>query len=372
MTARAASAALAIVAGSLVTPLAAAAPPPPLDAPPPAESASPIAPVPPIETAPVVAPPSYAPPGYAPPGYAPPGYAPPGYAPPGYAPPGYAPPVYGNVVLFGTLAGAMDFGAGAVGPLIDPTVTSYYVARLPEAGAPIYAKVPMALAGPVRFAAAVGPDGTVVLGGTFVDKAWLGAEPPHQAMSETGFLVALAPDGSIAWSAVIDGAVVTQVALDQGDIVAVVGISYNAIVGGKKLLAGKSGTFLLARFDPAGALRYAIPLGDGSLDVTSFVMDSAGHSLLSGKLFTPLSLADSSANPAGRPSNFFAELDRSGVHVRSMAFGCASSSTILAVPHDGSRDVLLASTFSGAVDSGKGQIPSAGSTDVLVAKLPAK
>lgn len=159
----------------------------------------------------------------------------------------------GNVVLVGTLAGAMDFGAGAVGPLIDPTVTSYYVARLPEAGAPIYTKVPMALAGPGRFTAAVGSDGTVVLGGTFFDKAWLGAEPPHQAMSETGFLVALAPDGSIAWSAVIDGAVVSQVALDQGDVVAVVGVSYNAIVGGITSAAWPSGARARPRSSPSRA-----------------------------------------------------------------------------------------------------------------------
>ncbi|MEO5731222.1 MAG: hypothetical protein ABI134_23510, partial [Byssovorax sp.] len=194
----------------------------------------------------------------------------------------------GNVVLVGALAGAMDFGAGTVAPIIDPTVTSYYVARLPEAGAPIYAKVPLALAGPMHFAAAVGAEGTVVLGGTFTSNAWIGAEPPHPTMSEAGFLLTLAPDGSVAWSAVIDGAAVTQVALDQGDVVAVVtvGINAQAIVGGKEISGGLDGEVVLARFDPAGALRYAIPLGGkGFLDVTSFVLDSAGHSLLSGKLF---------------------------------------------------------------------------------------
>lgn len=89
MNARAALAALAILAGSLVTPLAAAEPPPPLAGPPQAESAPPSAPAPPVDAPPVAAPPVYSPPSYAPPGYAPPGYAPPGYAPPGYVPPGY-------------------------------------------------------------------------------------------------------------------------------------------------------------------------------------------------------------------------------------------------------------------------------------------
>jgi hypothetical protein len=96
--ARAASAALAIVAGSLVTPLAAAEPPPPL-ASPQAESAPSIAPAAPVEAPPAAAPPMLAPPAYPPPIYAPPGYGPPVYVPPGYGPPiyvlpGYAPPAY--------------------------------------------------------------------------------------------------------------------------------------------------------------------------------------------------------------------------------------------------------------------------------------
>ena len=99
MIARAASAALAMLAGSLVTPLAAAEPPPPLAASPQAESAPPVAPAAPVEAPPAVAPPSYAPPAYprpiyAPPGYGPPVYVPPGYGPPIYVPPGSAPPGY--------------------------------------------------------------------------------------------------------------------------------------------------------------------------------------------------------------------------------------------------------------------------------------
>ena len=281
----------------------------------------------------------------------------------------------GNVVLVGTLASAIDFGAGPIGPIIDPTVTSYYVARLPEAGAPIYAKVPLALAMPTRFHAAVGAEGTVVLGGTFTGNAWVGAEPPHMAMSPTGFLLQLAPDGSVAWSAVIDRAVVAKVALDHGDVVAVIGIGNGnkVLVGGKELPGGPMGSVMLARFDPAGALRDAIPLADaGAVDVTSLVVDSSGHSLLAGVLSAPLSLAGSTADPFGRPSTFFAELDQSGAHVRSMAFGCPSMPADIAVARSGSRDVLLTSAFSGSVDFGKGTIASAGETDLFVAKLPAK
>lgn len=279
----------------------------------------------------------------------------------------------GNVVLAGTLAGGMDFGAGAIGPIIDPTVTSYYVARIPEVGAPIYAKVPVALAMPVNFVAAVGAEGTVALGGTFSGKAWVGAEPPHTATDKSGFLLELAADGSIAWSAVIDDARVAQVAHDQGDVVAAVLIHDKTVVGGGELSSDGQPKLVLARFDPAGALRYAIPLGgEGALNVASLVIDSAGHSLLSGGLFGPLSLPGSTVDPAGRASTFFAEVDRSGVHVRSMIFGCASSPIDLAVSHSGSRDVLLASTFVGAVDFGKGQIPSKGASDIVVAKLPAQ
>ncbi len=38
----------------------------------------------------------------------------------------------GNVILVGSLAGAIDFGSGAIGPLLSPSAASYYVAKLPR------------------------------------------------------------------------------------------------------------------------------------------------------------------------------------------------------------------------------------------------
>jgi hypothetical protein len=278
----------------------------------------------------------------------------------------------GDVVLVGTLGGAMDFGAGPIAPLIDPSATSYYVAKLAPSGAPVYARVPLVLAKPGHFSAAVGLDGTVILGGSFTSEAWIGAEPPHAASIESGFLVELAADGSIAWSAVIDGAVVTQIGVDQGDIVATVSVTGTASLGGKPVSGGPNGTLFLARFDPAGALRYTVPLGGaGAVAVASLEIDSAGHALLAGSRSGPLQLPGSTFGPAEEQSSFLAELDRSGAHVRSTAFGCANAPVEVAVARTGSRDVVLVSTFAGAVDVGKGRLPSAGGTDVLVAKLPA-
>ena len=279
----------------------------------------------------------------------------------------------GNVVLVGSLAGAMDFGAGAIGPLISPAFTSYYVARLPASGAPIYAKVPLALEVARSFAAAIGSEGNVILGGSFGGQGWIGAEPPHQSPS-SAFLLALAADGSVAWTKLIESADVNRVALDQGDVVAAMTTtSDKVIIDGQELSGDPFGMALVARFDPTGALRYVIPFdGNGLPLVTSLVIDSAGHALLSGSLGAPFKLAGAAVDPGGRPAAFFAELDRSGAPVRSMTFGCGSMPPFLAVAHNGSRDVLLASSFLGAMDFGKGTIPSAGSTDVYVAKLPAQ
>jgi hypothetical protein len=282
----------------------------------------------------------------------------------------------GDVILAGTLAGAMDFGNGAIAPLIDPAFTSFYVAKLPPSGAPIYAKVPLVLEFALDFSAAVGPEGTVILGGSYSGGAWISGVAQPKAQIDTGLLIKLATDGSIAWSSLLEGADVIKVAIDQGDVVAVISvldIPGKAVVGGKELLGGPWGETFLTRFDPAGALRYAVPLaGVGSLDHMTLVVDSAGHSLLSGAILQTLTLEGTEADPSGRPSSFVKELDRDGSRVRSMAFGCATTPMQLAVARSGAREPVLLSTFFGATDFGKGTTRSAGGSDLLVAKLPAK
>lgn len=281
----------------------------------------------------------------------------------------------GDVILVGTLAGAMDFGSGPIAPLIDPAFTSFYVAKLAPSGAPVYARVPLVVENAPDVFAAVGPEGTVALGGAYLGEAWFDGVPQQKSSIDTGLLIKLAADGAIAWSAAIEGADVRQVAIDEGDVVAIVNVldlPGKAVVGGKELLGGPWGKTFLTRFDPVGALRYAIPLGGvGSFDHMTLVVDSAGHSLLSGAILQTLTLEGQEADPT-RPSSFVKELDRNGARVRSMAFGCAAPPMQLAVARSGARDPVLLSTFFGATDFGKGITRAAGGSDLLVAKLPAK
>jgi hypothetical protein len=265
----------------------------------------------------------------------------------------------GNVILVGTLEGALDFGAGPIAPILDPSFTSYYAARLPEAGAPVYARVPLALTAPTRVLGAAGATGALILGGSFYGKGWLGADPVHTSDIETGFLEKLAPDGSVAWSAVTDGLIVLAVAIDQDDVVAAVtNVLSSPTLGGQVIPSETVGRLFLARLDPAGALRSATPIAASlSTDLPSLVVDGAGHALLAG-------------GAAG--SLFFSEIDRSGIELRRKSFGCAGWPLDLAVARTGPRDVVLASTFSGAIDRGQGSITTAGVTDLLLAKLPAQ
>ncbi len=167
----------------------------------------------------------------------------------------------------------------------------------------------------------------MILGGGFAGQAWIGADlaPPSPFM--TAFLLALAADGSIAWTKLIEGTVVDRVALDQGDVVAVMTTtSDKIIIDGHELAGSPSGKTLVARFDPTGALRYVIPFEGGGLPiVTGLIIDSAGHALISGNTASPFVLAGAKIDPAGRSTTFIAELDRSGAPVRNFTFGCGSS-----------------------------------------------
>ncbi len=277
----------------------------------------------------------------------------------------------GHTVLVGALAGAMDFGAGLLAPILDPSFTSFYVASLPEIGAPLYAKIPVAITTPTRFSAAVSAEGAVILGGSFTGKAWLGAEPIHTAALETGFLVKLTAEGALAWSDAMSGAQVLALGIDQSDVLAVLQLVDPAIVGGTPVLSGPSGALVLARFDQAGALRFATPLGAANAaTITGLVIDSAGHSLIAGHTLDPGSIVG--LKPSAGASSFFTEIDREGGPVRVQTFGCEGWPIDLAVARQGSRDIVLVSTFAGALDLGQGVNPGPGSTDLLVAKLPAR
>jgi hypothetical protein len=282
----------------------------------------------------------------------------------------------GDVMLAGTLSGALDFGSGPIAPLIDPAFTSCYVAKLPPSGAPIYATVPLVMEFATDFSAAVGSEGAVIVGASYTGGAWIDGVAEPKTQTETGVLIKLAADGSTAWSATMVGTQVIRVAIDEADVVAVINVldlPGKAVVGGAELQGGVWGKTFLTRFDPAGALRYAMPLGGvGSLDRMTLVVDGAGHSVLGGAILQTLTLEGQDADPVGRPSAFVKELDRNGSMVRSMAFGCATPPMQLAVARSGARDPVLLSTFLGATDFGKGLTRSAGGADVLVAKLPAK
>jgi hypothetical protein len=278
----------------------------------------------------------------------------------------------GNTVLVGSLVGAIDFGSGLVAPILDPTFTSYYVASLPEAGAPKYAKVPVAVTAPTRFVAGVGSDGVVVMGGSFTGKAFLGAPPIVSSALEAGFVVKLTAGGALAWADATSGAPVLAVAIDQGDVVAVLDLAASAIVAGQQITSGPAGALVLARFDPAGALVSSIPLGaSGSADITGLVIDSAGHALLSGHIHAPQSIVGLGAGAGAMGSSFFTEIDRTGARLRIQTFGCESWSIDVAVAHQGSRDPVFVSTFEGAIDLGNGITPPAGASDLLVTRLPA-
>ena len=122
----------------------------------------------------------------------------------------------------------------------------------------------------------------------------------------------------------------------------------------------------------AGALLFATPLGSGaSAEITGLVMDSAGHALVSGHVLPPGSIVGLDPGAGAMASSFFTEIDRSGAQVRTRTFGCGGWPVDLAVARQGSRDIVLVATFTGALDLGQGITPGAGSTDLLVAKLPA-
>lgn len=161
------------------------------------------------------------------------------------------------------------------------------------------------------------------------------------------------------------------VAVDKEGNAYVVGTFAGALpFGDPPLVSAGQHDFFLVKLSPLGVVLWSKRFGDGAdQDSIRVAIDPSGNVVLGGTLVGTINLGGQNLVAQGFDV-FVAKLDPSGGHLWSHRFGDAAIQNVVTVQSDGDGNVLLAGSFRGDLDFGKGLMTaSCCNFDLYVAKL---
>ncbi len=277
----------------------------------------------------------------------------------------------GSVALAGAANGAIDFGGGILEPTPDKAGFDVFVAKFDDEGNYLWAKrFGSSPESQVATQVAVDPKGNVVVAGWFRGSLDFGQGPLDGSTNgdQNGFLAQLdAASGSTVWSkgfSSMQSVDVGAIAVDGTGDVVVAGNLDGYVDLGEATLTG-AGVYL-ARFDDLGGYGWssAAPATGGSY-ATGASIDRFGDAVVTGTFNGSIQFGTQPAvsNDTGFDS-YLVKLDPTGAQMWSQAL----PTTHVAV--DGMANVLVAGSFSHAIDLGGTILVSAGGGEAMVlAKL---
>lgn len=285
----------------------------------------------------------------------------------------------GHVVAVGAFSQTVDFGGRSA---TSRGSIDTFVAAFEPSGALTWLAVAGGPAPDGANEVAVPPaGGAFVTGNTYGDFtvgtetfAWRGRAGEA---TQDAWVLAYAPDGGLAWARAIGGP-----GDDMGRAISVapdgavlVGGSFAETASLDTLSVTSAGArdAWLARYDGAGALQWVKRFGGVGDDYLRGVdVDGAGHIVVSGVFAGPIDIGDIAlTSSAGSADIFVASLDPDGATRWAIALGGAGPDEGAELEVDAAGVITVAGELSGSFTIGDQPYASAGSRDVVVARLDA-
>jgi TolB-like protein len=276
-----------------------------------------------------------------------------------------------NIAIGGTLIGAADFGGG----LMTATDIDLFGVKLDPNGNHLWSK---------RFDQALGsqPDvtgvaidsaGNVAFTGYFFATIDVGGGPLASAGDADVFVVKLGSAGQHLWSKRFGTALSqhgTGVGFDgAGNLYLAGDVAGSIDFGGGALVSAGIEDGFVAKLDAAGGHLWSKRYGDSqSQGFYDIAVNNAGDIALS---YLLRGTVDFGGGPLTGNGVDIAtvRLDSLGNHVWSRRAGDASPQNVNGISFDKSGYVLITGELVGSADLGSGLLTSAGSSDLLIAKL---
>jgi len=277
----------------------------------------------------------------------------------------------GNVYITGTFNGTLNLGGAS---LSSAGSSDVFVAKLSPSGAHLWSKRFGSSATESAHALGIDGSGNVIVSGTASGDVDFGGGVLPAAGNLDVFLLKLNTAGTHIWSRLFGDAELQapmDLAVDSTGSLILTGIFQGQIdFGGGALNCAGAPDLFVAKFGEDGAHRWSKRYDDETVgDVQIRVAVTAEDTvLLTGGFSGAVDFGGGALPSAGSTDIFLAKLDANGVHRWSVRFGDAERQVARALAVSGD-EVFLAGTFAGGLDFGAGPLVSAGGQDLFVAKL---
>lgn len=280
----------------------------------------------------------------------------------------------GNVVVIGSFAGSVDFGGGA---LDSAGGNDVFVAKLGPKGEHLWSKRFGNANEQVGLGVAVDPDGNVLLTGMFDGSIDFGGETLMSAGFKDIFIAKLNSEGGHIWSKKFgDGAnqIGQSIAVDAKGNVALCG-SFDGTVnfGSGEVTSAGSTDIFLATFDATGKRRWDKRFGDATAqECKSVAMDADGNAAITGTFMGWVNFGKGQLTSAGSVDVFLAKFSNDGGILWNHAFGTVSEQGGQSVAMSPDGGVVLGGYFSNSINLGGGALSAPGNTNIFLAKFDDK
>ncbi|MFQ5511853.1 MAG: FlgD immunoglobulin-like domain containing protein [Candidatus Krumholzibacteriia bacterium] len=158
----------------------------------------------------------------------------------------------------------------------------------------------------------------------------------------------------------------------SGNVMVTGGFRGTVNFGGGNLTSAGIGDIFLAKYDASGVHQWSQRFGDTTADVGfGIAVDASGNAIVTGTFSGTVDFGGGNLTSAGANDIFVAKYDAGGVHQWSKRFGDVGSDLSSGATVDASGNVIVTGSFEGTVDFGGGNLTSAGFNDIFIAKYDA-
>lgn len=285
---------------------------------------------------------------------------------------GASPAAAGDLLVYGTAAGTVDFGNGV--SIISADSGGGYIAKMSEAGDTTWA---MAIAGGfvVPYAAAQDVAGNLLVSGAFQGTMTVGAFNAVANGEYDCFVLKLDPSGNVVWlrsfgGAGYDGSV--SLGVDAAGSVVVGGtFSGTMSVYGTSLVSLGNLDGVFAKFDALGAFKWAKRLGGPGGEDARVAVAPSGDTYLLAFVDPGADLDGTPLASIGSSDILVAKADSQGAILWSDVYGSQQSEYPQQIGLGPDGAPFVSGTFSGVIDFGVGPVVAAGALSTFVASFDA-
>lgn len=270
----------------------------------------------------------------------------------------------GNAVVVGMFQGSVDFGSGSV---TSTNGQELFIVKYSSSGSYLWSRQISSSGGDMASGVAIDSSNNIVVVGSFAGTVDFGAGPLSSAGSSDVFVAKFAPNGTLMWAKRFGGSAIdgcSAVALDATNNIILTGRYgyYGSAIdfGGGPLPLSSGGTMqfqydvYVAKLSPAG--NYIWAKGGGGLgndQSGGLAVDGGGNVLVTGSFQNSASFGGATFTNAGGYDLFVAKYSgATGAHLWSFSGGGTNDDAGNAVAIDPGGNVVVTGIFGGTANIG--------------------